>query len=80
MLTSVHFRMWEIKAELPLHRNLGPLQPLHVACGLVLPGPDWPKRGSLFKNFQSLEALQGFGGTVGSTELPVTPEASSPTT
>ncbi len=72
--------MWEIKAELPLQRNLGPLQPLHVACGLVLPRPDWPKGGSLLKNFQSLEALEGFGGKVGSAEIPVTPEASSPTT
>ncbi len=34
----------------------------------------------LLKNFQSLEALEGFGGKVGSAELPVIPEASSPST
>ena len=67
--------MWEIKAELPLHRNLGPLRPLHVACGLVLPRPDWPKGGSLWKNFQSLEALEGFGGKVGSAVTPSDPRS-----
>ena len=44
-VTAQHDSRWVIRTTLPLARKLLPLQAMHVADGLVAPGPWWPRGG-----------------------------------